>query len=143
MGEIGFYQGYAAMGNWRRVKIEGTCDREHVEALREALTLRDDLDNFHCLIHTCGIFGLPNWAALKIAAVGNLAERGYDEDSIAATLQELSTVAPSLKVCVHVGGDNEADDCVATVVLAEGAAEIIGPQIDTLPAVEPRFWGVA
>ncbi len=103
------------MGNWRTVTITGTCDQEHVAALRKALDPGRDYSNFHPLV--CGgIAGLPNWAATSFNVTGNLAERGYDAEDVAETFTEkLLPVAPSLTCKVHVGDNNEAANCIATV----------------------------
>ena len=123
------------MGNWIRVKIEGTCDAADVAALMKALTLEKDFSNFHCLI-SGGIRGLPNWAAESIEAVGNLAESGYIEEDVADTLEELAEIAPSLHVRVHMGDDNEGSKCVATVRLREGKSYIVDPEIEEIPEID-------
>jgi hypothetical protein len=122
------------MGNWRRVQIVGTCDAKDVPSLREALTVGRNFENFLCLSSTGGICGLPNWAAENIDVVGNLAERGYDEESVEEALVTLKVIAPSLAVRIHVGGENESADCIATVVLANGETRILPvPDIDSVP----------
>jgi len=113
------------MGNWTTANIVGTCDGSEVAALRKALDPGRGFENFHCLV--CGgIGGLPNWANTTIKACGNLAERDYGAEDVREQLQELAKVAPSLAVKVHVGGDHESEDCVATVTLAAGVA-VVGP----------------
>lgn len=120
------------MGDWRRVQVIGSCAAEEVPALREALDPGLDYHNFHCLV--CGgIAGLPNWAGESINAVGNLAERNYDERAVAKTLEQLAKKAPSLAVKVHVGEAYEEDTCVATVVLEQGAVTINPPEIGAIP----------
>lgn len=122
------------MGNWRRVRIVGTCGAEDIDNLRRALDPGRDYANFHPLV--CGgVCGLPNWAGSVIDVTGNLAERGYDEEAVLETLETLSKTAPSLAVKVHMGGDNETDECVATVVLADGAANVEEPEIDGIPSI--------
>jgi hypothetical protein len=103
------------MGNWRTVRIVGTCAPSDVRPLAEALTVsRGDFEGFHCL--TCGgLCGLRNWAAPTIDVIGNLAERDYSIDTVRETLQQLLVVAPSLRVDVHCGGDNEDQKCVETL----------------------------
>lgn len=123
------------MGNWIRVKIEGNCDAADVAALQKALTLEEDFSNFHCLING-GIYGLPNWAAESIDAVGNLFERDYDAEDVAYTLEQLAKVAPSLNVSVHVGGGRQSKICVATVVLQEGKVNIAEPEIEEIPEID-------
>lgn len=96
----------------------------------------DDFDTFHCLMNG-GICGLPNWAAEQIDVVGNLAERNYGPDAVAAALTTLKTVAPSLRVKVHCGGDYEDPDCVATVTLAD-TASVGPPEVTYVGAISHR-----
>jgi hypothetical protein len=123
------------MGDWRKVHIEGTCGDGDVPALRTALDPGRDYENFHCLV--CGgVSGLPNWAAEKIYTTGNLAERNYDEHSVAEQLVKLVKVAPSLRIKIYVGGENESDECVATVVLDDDGVRVCKPQMETLPPIK-------
>jgi hypothetical protein len=121
------------MGNWRRVEIIGTCSPADVEPLRRALTYdQNTLDGFHCLVNG-GLCGLPNWAAERIHAVGNLAERDYSPGDVAFQLIALGQVAPSLAVRVHCGADYEKEECIATVTLVAGTA-VVGPGLKaTIP----------
>jgi hypothetical protein len=125
------------MGNWRSVKIVGSCDASEVRKLKDFINCSnyDDFDNFCPLSFTGGLVGLPLWPAKHIDATGNLAERGYDEDSVAECLNLLAKIAPSLKLKVHMGGDDEDKKCVATVVLENGKVEIDEPQIDKIGEV--------
>lgn len=135
------------MGNWRTVRIIGTCDAEEVQALRQVVqdrpyTFRDDDESsvydewsFHCLKGGLGLMGLPVWPAEKFDAVGNLAERNYDVEDVAKTLEYLATIAPSLKAVVHCGGDYEETTVVASVVLTAGKAEIMPPMIEDTGSV--------
>ncbi len=120
------------VGNWKRVQIQGTCPADQAAALRAALNPGRDFENFHCLVNG-GAMGLPNWAAEKIEAVGNLAERGYDEESVANTLEGLAEKAPGLEVVVHVGADYEKDECVASVALVGGKATVTEPKVEKIP----------
>lgn len=123
------------MGNWRRVQIVGTCAAADVQKLREALKPGHDYENFHCLVNG-GMAGLPNWAAEKINAVGNLAERGFTPQSVAEQLLKLLAIAPSLDVKVHCGGDYEADTCINTVVAnAAPIVAVLEPEVATIPEV--------
>lgn len=123
------------MGIWNRAMIVGTCGEKDVGALSRALVYdRRTMAGFHCLCNG-GICGLPNWAAENINAVGNLAERGYDANSVAETLEDLAKAAPSLSVKVHVGKDGEADECEATVTLSDGKAAVGPPEIATLDKI--------
>jgi hypothetical protein len=116
------------------VKIVGTCAPDDVEKLKPRLGWSDDFEDFHCL-RNGGVCGLPNWAREKIDVVGNLAERDFDVDDIRDTLLDLADAAPSLEVKVHVGGDYEAAECVATVTLEAGGSTIGPPEIEEVPAI--------
>jgi hypothetical protein len=123
------------MGNWRRVRIVGTCHRKDVDGVRTALTLRSDYSNFHCLVCTGSICGLPNWGRENIDVVGNLAERDYDADSVAEALQEIVDHHPTLDVRIHVGDENEGSRCVATVYVDDIGVQVGVPEIQSIPEV--------
>lgn len=129
------------MGNWRTVKINGSCSAQDVPALRKAIIYDyrdpDDKIEFHCLMHTGGLAGLPMWAGEAINAVGNLAERDYTPDSVREALEKLSKVAPSLAVKVHCGDDWEENNVIATVTLVDGKAIVGDPEIELLPEIPP------
>jgi hypothetical protein len=112
------------MGNWTTVHISGTCKTEDLPALRKAVNTGDDWDAFHCLCNTGGLCGLGDWTGETMSAIGNLAERDYDVEDVAEQLKELAKVAPSLNLKVHVGGDYESLDCVATVICKDGVVTI-------------------
>lgn len=67
-------------------------------------------------------------------ACGNLAERDYTVADVAEVLVELAGLAPSLRVKVHCGGDNETTGCVATIAVADGTV-VVGPV--EVPQVAP------
>lgn len=123
------------MGNWHRVKIEGTCGASDVNALRQHLFASFDDARWGCL-HNGGICGLPNWAAENIDAVGNLGERDFTPDSVAEELFKIAQVAPSLAVTVHFGADNEGDACVKSIVLKGGAVTVEDPKIAEVPVLD-------
>ena len=123
------------MGNWTTVHIEGTVPTDELRAAKAFVDVGDDFSNFHCLCRTRGICGLGNWPAEKINRVGNLAERDYDAESVASTLRDLAKVAPNASLKVHVGGDYESDDCVATVKLEAGQVEILPPEKEKIPDI--------
>lgn len=124
------------MGDWRRVQIIGTCGAEDIPKLKELLTAGDDYSNFHCLVHTGGICGLPNWACEKIEVVGNLAERGYDEGSVSEHLELLHSACPTLNVQIHVSDANESDNCIATVIAGENGVCVAMPLVKKIPQVD-------
>ena len=123
------------MGNWTTVHISGTCSKDDLPALKKAVNIGKDWEKFHCLCNSRSLCGLNDWTAENISAIGNLAERDYGEDDVAEQLRELVKIAPSLKLKVHVGGDYESLDCVATINCAEGVVTIDDPEIKALPAI--------
>jgi hypothetical protein len=123
------------MGNWTTVHISGTCNKEDLPALKEAVNTGDDWSKFHCLCNTGGLCGLGDWANESISALGNLAERDYGVEDIAEQLEKLVKEAPSLKVKIHVGGDYESLKCAATVICEDGKVSIDEPEIKELPSI--------
>lgn len=125
------------MGNWRRVMIEGSCEADEVASLRELIVVdlhdMDPEQPFLCLSACGGLMGLPAWPAKEILAVGNMAERDYGPEDVAAALERCAEEAPSLEAVVHVGGDYESDECVATVRLEAGEATVGDPEREHLP----------
>ncbi len=134
------------MGNWRTVKLEGTCDARHVAALREVIDLSgrdyDNPDRSHRYgpwAFGGGICGLPLWAAEEINATGNVYERGFSLEDIRSHLDKLAFVAPSLKLKVHCGGDYEDKKCIATIVCAPQLnTHIAKPEIETIPEIDEQ-----
>lgn len=123
------------MGNWTTVKIEGSCSEKDIPALKRAVNIGENWDQFHCLCNTPGLCGLGDWVAPVIDAVGNLAERNYGKHDVKEQLQKLLDAAPSLSVRVHVGGDYEDRTCIATVVCGDGRVTIEQPQIQEIPEI--------
>jgi hypothetical protein len=108
------------MGNWRTVRIVGTCDAEDVGALADAIAWNGDFRTLHCLSASYGLCGIGFWAASDINAEGNLSERDYSVEDVAVQLEKLLMVAPSLDVVVHCGGDFEHKDVIASIVVSKG-----------------------
>lgn len=123
------------MGNWRTVRIVGTCPSGQVEELAKQVIPRSDYANFGPLTFTSSLCGLPMWAAEKIEAVGNLAERDYEPDDIAEHLLQMAHDVPGLKVKVHCGGEYEDNKCVATVILENEHAEVAPPEIELVGSI--------
>lgn len=121
------------MGNWRTVQIIGTCDPAEVSALIEACRWSPDGGEFHPLTNAAGIMGLNEWAAAEINRLGNLAERGYSVEDVAAALRRLVEAAPSLRLKVHCGDEEESREVVATVTVVQGAVAIGPPELPLLP----------
>lgn len=128
------------MGNWRRVQLLGTCAADEVKPLWDRVVYDihdlDSLDGFGPLSAGSGLCGLSKWPAEAISAVGNMAERDYDEDSVKSCLEELAVIAPSLALIVHMGGDYEVDECVATVTLLKGQALVGPPGVEKIPPLD-------
>lgn len=128
------------MGNWRSVNIVGTCDAAEVEKLKAACLFDFDKpgegkwDSWHCLSWSPrpSLCGLNDWVSERISAIGNLAERDYSVEDVAATLLKLVAVAPSLKIKVHCGGDYEDKKCINTIIVAGGIVTVGAPEVETL-----------
>ena len=123
------------MGNWTTVHISGTCNAEDVPALKAAVNVGESWKAFHCLCNTGGICGLGDWADEEMSVTGNLAERDYGVKDVAGQLRELARIAPSLTLKVHVGGEYESLDCVATVNCINGSVTIDDAEIKTLTPI--------
>ena len=121
------------MCNWKRVAIFRSSGNSDVPSLRKSLTMAKDYSNFHCLIYFGGISGLSNWAGDTSSVVGNLATQDFDKEGIAETLIELSVIAPSLTIKVHIGKDNEGSGSVAMVLQVGSESCIVTPGIETIP----------
>ena len=117
------------MGAWTRAKIEGTCNKDQVDKLRDFVNIGDDFDRFHCLCFIGGDYGLGNWANDKINSVGFLPERNYTPDDVASQLKKLVKIVTSLNVRVHLGDHHGSNNCIATVVCEEGEVTIKEPGI--------------
>ena len=127
------------MGNWRRVWIVGTCDRNDVPKLKKSIvTNRETWEPFHPLAHYGSLAGLPMWAHEHINVVGNLAERNYTPEDVAETLRDIVKNVPSLYVDVHVGGDYESDECEATVACKAQKVTVTAPQTPAIPDIPPN-----
>jgi hypothetical protein len=89
-----------------------------------------DEDRFHPLRnYSFSICGLGDWTAERIEACGNLSERDYTVEDVAATLRDMVAVVPSLRAKVHCGGDYESEDCVATITVADGVVSVGPPEV--------------
>jgi hypothetical protein len=129
------------VGNWRTVNIAGTMtggDAAHLRAyLGYSFRVRDDpaMSRFGPLSFSRdqpSLCGLNDWPNQAVSRAGNLAERGYDPDDVAQHLRELVTVAGSMMLAVHCGGDYEALDCVATIRVGEGLVAVGKPEVERI-----------
>lgn len=129
------------MGNWRTVRIEGTCAAEDIPRLNRQLTYdygSSDNPPLSCLGwgSAPSMCGLNRWPAETINIVGNLHERDYEVEDVADELRKLVEVAPSLRVFIDCGGDYESTDCVATVAVSEdGTVGVLPPRVAILPEI--------
>jgi hypothetical protein len=128
------------MGNWRTVNITGTMTERHAEALRGYLAYTHEpgdpgLRRFGPLSFSTdspSLCGLGNWPAGRVNACGNLAERDYSVEDVAAELRTLVQIAPSMLLKVHCGGEHESDECVATISVGEGLVVTGKPEQATI-----------
>jgi len=123
------------MGNWTTVHISGACDKEDVSALKKFVNTGDDWSKFHCLCNSGGLCGLGDWATETISASGNLAERDFSASDVKEAIEDALKKAPSLTLKVHVGGDYESLECVATVNCKDGEVTIDEPEIKEIPSI--------
>lgn len=68
-------------------------------------------------------------------AAGNLYERDYSVDDVAKALFNLQSVARSMQLRVHCGGDYENETCVATITVADGRVSVGDPEVPTVAPV--------
>lgn len=129
------------MGNWRTVRIVGTCDAEDLDALRDAIQVGPQLQRMHCLSSGSGMCGLGDWPSTDIDVTGNLFERDYDVQDVADTLEKLVQVAPSLDIVVHCGGDYESTAVENTIVVSLGRVSIEDPQVETTGSISETEMG--
>jgi hypothetical protein len=122
------------MGNWKTVRIVGTMSAEDAQKVRKYLSCGFDSNDWGCL-HNGGMAGLPNWGKEKVNCIGNLGERGYDEDSILKELEKISEFAPSLSISIHMGDDYERTNCVKSIVLQNGKGQILDPLIEDIGSI--------
>ena len=127
------------MGNWRTVNMTGTIAEAEIPALREQLSYSYNpdagWDRFGPLSFSTdspSLCGLNNWVRPVVNAVGNLAERDYSPEDVRAELEKLLTIAPSMLLVVHCGGDWESDECVATIRTGEGLAVLLPPEVESV-----------
>lgn len=124
------------MGNWRTVMIDGYCDPSEVPKLSEAIDPGVDFSNHHALASGgayTSIYGLNDWAAARIVRTGNLAERGFSVEDVAASARKIVESAPSFEAKIHCGGDYESKTCVATITVEAGEVSIGEPEVRSLP----------
>lgn len=128
------------MGNWRTVEMHGACPADQVESLRKYITLPPRVEDWNSDFQEgplsfmgISLCGLGDWPAEAINAYGNLFERDYAVEDVAAHLMRIvDNAAPGLTLTVHCGGDNESKECIATIEVADGEVEICAPKRERL-----------
>lgn len=124
------------MGNWTTVNIKGTCPADELHELREFTRFNTNTyEDFHCLVSSDGLCGLGDWAQEVMNAQGNLAERGYNYESVAKELTRIAPKVPNADIKIHIGSDYESLECIKTVHLHDGEVEIKEPEISTLDEI--------
>jgi len=113
--------------------MTGKIPEKHVASMEKYFK---NYDNFNCLTITNGLCGLGNWVKPVVNAVGNLAERNYTVESVANVLKLIAEKWDGVELTIHVGGDYESDECIATVILKNGKVDILPPQIEKLPELD-------
>lgn len=129
------------MGDWRRAQVIGAIrDGDDIDKLKRAIDMRqmhiEPTVPFGPLTISGGMCGLPLWPAREFDVVGNLGERGYDQEDVKGHLKQLGDVAESFTCKVHVGDHHESDDCVATVILDDEGCRIVEPEIERIPQLD-------
>jgi hypothetical protein len=123
------------MGNWRTVRIVGTCPVDDVEPLKQAIDDEWNDATWGPLTATRGLAGLGSWPAEKMDCVGNLAERDYDPEEVAAHLKRLVSHAPGLALKIHCGDEYEEKNCIATITVADGQVTEGPPEVETVSEI--------
>ena len=82
-----------------------------------------------------GLCGINAWPAETMDVRGNLAERDYSVGDVAAALESLVRIAPSMLLKVHCGGEYESGECVATISVGEGLVVTGPPEREHLDAI--------
>jgi hypothetical protein len=128
------------MGNWRTVNIRGHIAKSDVKSIVDYLSNDDCWETLAACLHigrSC--YGLNTWIKEDgtIDAVGNLAERDFDNDDIEGALRHLAGMYPSLELTLHSGSDWEELPCTATFHVSNGEVKRCAPEIEELE--EPRM----
>jgi len=130
------------MGNWRTVDMKGRMNKaEACELCRE---LSGDIrweSPAACLSMGNSLCGLNKWVDEYgiIDAVGNLAERDYDNDDIEKALTYIAEKYQSLELVLHSGSDWESLACSATFRVNNGAVERGEPEVDMIREISQNL----
>lgn len=133
------------MGNWRTVDMRGHMDADEAQDMIEYLSYEDDwskwADDVACLLMGKSMCGLNRWVDMNgnIDAVGNLAERDFDNDDIEKALAHLAERYPSLELTLHSGSDWESLSCSATFRVKDGKVARCDPEVETIRVISPAL----
>ena len=136
------------MGNWRTVDLRGHMDAAEACDMIAELTYSVFRDHYSkwdtdvaCLLMGNSLCGLNQWAGRDgdIDAVGNLAERDFDNDDIEKALVYLAKKYPSLDLTLHSGSDWESLECSATFVVTNGEVKRLAPQVGTIREISADY----
>ena len=128
------------MGNWRTVNITGQMNSDEALAMIGELSSENAWDSpAACFKMSRSLAGLNQWVKEDgtINAIGNLAERDFDNDDIEQGLNYLAGLYPSLHLTLHSGSDWESLVCSATFHVKDGSVERSTPEVDTLQEISP------
>lgn len=134
------------MGNWRTVNVIGNVSEEEAIPMRQILASKNNWDEnidynslppIDCFKFVDSLCGLDEWVKPNgnINAIGNLAERDYDNDDIEKALKYLAEKFPSLELTLHSGSDYEDLTCSATFIVKDGKVIKEKPQIEKLQEI--------
>lgn len=130
------------MGNWITVNIEGKVNKDEAKEMLEWLTVdrqtyssiaEEQLGVYYLQISQ-GVCGLGDWIKEDgtLSGIGNVFERDCEPQDLLNEAQVLCKQFKSLELTVHVGGDYESTECVATIIGNKDKVELLEPQIKTL-----------
>ena len=129
------------MGNWRTVNITGSMDPREAKDMIDFLTYGDnwskwDTDAAPLLINE-SLCGLNQWVSDNgtIDAIGNLAERDFDNGDIEKALIYLAQKYPSMKLTLHSGSNWEELQCTATFHVEGGVVRRCEPEVEMIHAI--------
>lgn len=137
------------MGNWRTVELKGKMsNQDDVKGIIEYLTVdRKDYeskaseDGIFYLQFGSGICGINQWVGSngEIDVCGNVYERDCEVDDLERELNRIAACYPSLDMVLHVGGDYEDTNCVASFIVRDGLVQKVEPLINELSGINSGY----
>ena len=76
------------------------------------------------------IYGLNDWISQEVDIIGNVGKCSYDNDG--ELFDEWKLIVekfPEIDLKIHLGDNNQEKRCVSTIIVKNGIAEIIDPEI--------------